>query len=197
MISRPRKRSISRLTMRSCASRSARQPRSPISAARRVESTMSVNSTEASTRSGSISLRAPVRNSSISSAAGRRRRPTGRDRILRVRHIVRRGCAPPDSARLPQSTRVSPWRCRTSVGTRIAARMWRTSIWLFMRISVITADGLAPSLSKRAHHCLKRSSSTLLGANALRAAPLPHDASTLLRKASNRSGGNTHVGKCA
>ena len=28
-------------------------------------------------------------------------------------------------------------------------RMWRTSIWLFMRMSAITADGLAPSRSKR------------------------------------------------
>src|SRR6516165_9765053 len=64
--SRPRKRASCERTTASCASSNACQSRSPISAARRVESTMSVNSTVASTRSSTKSAWCPVRNSAIS-----------------------------------------------------------------------------------------------------------------------------------
>ncbi len=64
--SRPRWRSSAWRNSASWRSRRNRHPRSPISAARRVESQMSVNSTVASIRSGSRSCRVPVRNSSIS-----------------------------------------------------------------------------------------------------------------------------------
>jgi hypothetical protein len=52
-----------------CCSSSSRQRRSPIAAASLVESTMSVNSTVASTRSGGAAGRTPVRNSSIGASA--------------------------------------------------------------------------------------------------------------------------------
>ena len=58
-------------TTASCASSSACQSRSPISAARCVESTMSVNSTVARTRSSATSAWWPVRNSAISWKDGR------------------------------------------------------------------------------------------------------------------------------
>jgi len=51
---------------RSCSPISERQRASPISAARLVDSTMSVNMTVASTRVGSGVWRAPVKNSSVS-----------------------------------------------------------------------------------------------------------------------------------
>jgi len=63
---RPRKRDNWDRTTASCASSSACQSRSPISATRRVESTMSVNNTVASTRSSDTSACSPVRNSAIS-----------------------------------------------------------------------------------------------------------------------------------
>ena len=64
--SRPRNRTSCDRTTASCASSSACQSRSPISAARRVESTMSVNSTVANTRSSATSAWWPVRNAAIS-----------------------------------------------------------------------------------------------------------------------------------
>ena len=42
-------------------------------------------------------------------------------------------------------------RCRTSVGTRIDGRILSMLISLFMRIKLMTAEGLPPSLSKRPH----------------------------------------------
>src|SRR5215212_3553893 len=61
-----RKRLSCTRTMASWASSKACQSRSPISAARLVESTMSVKSTVARTRSSATSAWCPVRNSAIS-----------------------------------------------------------------------------------------------------------------------------------
>ena len=66
LTSRPLKRASASRTTRWCPSSTSRQRWSPSSAAVRVESTMSVNRTVASIRSGSGAWRAPVRNSSIS-----------------------------------------------------------------------------------------------------------------------------------
>ena len=66
--SRPPYRSSCTRTSAWCWSSRSRQRRSPHSAARVVESTMSVNSSVVSRRSGSLPVRVPVRNSSISSA---------------------------------------------------------------------------------------------------------------------------------
>ena len=68
LTSRPPKRSRWPRTTFWCSSSRSRQRRSPISAARRVESTMSVKRTVASTRSGTGPGRTPVRNSSIASS---------------------------------------------------------------------------------------------------------------------------------
>jgi hypothetical protein len=40
-----------------------------------------------------------------------------------------------------------------SVGTRIVGKIPLISIWLFILTRLVTAPGLAPCLSKRAHHC--------------------------------------------
>jgi hypothetical protein len=53
----------------------------------------------------------------------------------------------------------------SNVGTRIAGRMCRISISSFIATSAITAAGLAPILSSRAHHRENRSSPTILGAH--------------------------------
>src|SRR6476661_5128534 len=65
-MTRPWKRLISVWVTSSWRASSSRQPRSPSRAACRVESTMSVNNTVASSRSGKCSCRCPVRNSSTS-----------------------------------------------------------------------------------------------------------------------------------
>jgi hypothetical protein len=53
----------------------------------------------------------------------------------------------------PPSTLIvtSSVRWTAKVGTRMVGRILRTSIWLFIRMSDLAAEGLAPSRSNRPH----------------------------------------------
>jgi hypothetical protein len=52
------------------------------------------------------------------------------------------------------------------------------SIWLFMRISAVTAAGLAPRRSLRPHHCWNAASLARDGANRSTLPPVPQAVST-------------------
>jgi hypothetical protein len=69
-------------------------------------------------------------------------------------------------------------RCSTSVGTEIDGRIFSMLIPLFMRIRLMTADGLPPSLSKRPHHRWNSASPFFDGANAAMLLPVPQAVST-------------------
>ena len=61
----------------------------------------------------------------------------------------------------------------TSVGTRIVETIPLISIWLFMRMSAVTAAGLAPSRSNRPLHCWAAGSFASEGAKKGKLPPVP------------------------
>src|SRR5258707_13245841 len=68
---------------------------------------------------------------------------------------------------------VSPVQWMTRVGTWTDDRISLISIWLTIRTTAMAAAGLAPSRSKRPHHCFKAGSSRCDGAHIGRLRPLP------------------------
>ena len=115
-----------------CVSSSSRHARSPSSAARSVEPTMSVNITVASTRSCSGVGRTPVRNSCTSSSTASASPTYGRWSLPGSCTSFARGCATPGRRSAPAAVYTSSRRWRTSVGTRIDGRIARTSMSEFM-----------------------------------------------------------------
>ena len=171
----PRCRSICSRTARSCASSSSCQRWSPAAAARAVESTRSVNSTVASTRSGSTSAGAPVTNSSIS-AMTVSISPTTTTWSMPSSSTSRASARCSASQRDCRTlTARSPRRCSSSTGTRTLGITSRTSISRNIRKSPATMPGLAAPRSSRPCHSRAAGSSARVGEKMSMLAPVPQN----------------------
>ena len=135
-------------TASSCRSSSARHCRSPSSAARLVESTMSVNSTVASTRSSSASAASRSGTPRSRRRSGRQSRSKRNMVLARQLDVFCAGNVCPQIAPASTLDRGSPTRCKTSVGTRIVGRIVANVDLGVHPLRAIAADGLAPPLNR-------------------------------------------------
>ncbi len=125
---------------------------------------MSVNITVASTRSGSGTERAPVRNSSTSPSTASESPAQGTWSIPGSSTYRAPGICEASSSPARRLTTRSPCRWRTSVGTWIVGRMARTSMSRNISKICWTIAGLAAVRSMRAVNSTAWGSSARLGA---------------------------------
>ena len=147
----PRQRASASRTTVLCSSSSSRQRPSPSRAACSVEPTMSVNSTVASTRSGSGCVGAG-RSGTPRRRRARADRPSRRCPRRDTRRTARPGSATATSRPSSIGSRRSSVTCVTRVGTRIVGSTARRSVWLIISISCRAMPGLAAERCIRPHH---------------------------------------------